>query len=146
MGTTKTEIFENKFMRVVVPDKWLAFLGIDSEGNTSPKKLHIFKDACSEMDLFTHTGITVCYYEDANLGFLIREFYDDIIDITPFELGNYKWKGFLCRSFGYPYVMLETCDCYDKFIIMILTENGEHQIKYQDEDVQEILKSIAATK
>ena len=28
----------------------------------------------------------------------------------------------------------------------VLTENGEHQIKYQDEDVQEILKSIAATK
>ena len=67
-----------------------AFLGIDSEGNTSPKKLHIFKDVSSEIEIFTHTGITVCYYEDASLGFLIKEFYDDIIDIPPFELGNYK--------------------------------------------------------
>jgi len=146
MGTTKTEFFENEFMRVVVPDRWLAFLGIDSECNTSEKKLHVFKDASSEMDLFTHTGITICYYEDASLGFLIKEFYDDIMDIPPFELGNYKWKGFLCKSFGYPYVMLETCDCCDKFIVMILTENGEHQIKYQDDDVQKILKSISANK
>ena len=38
MGTTKTKFFENEFLRVVVPDRWLAFLGIDSEGNTSPKK------------------------------------------------------------------------------------------------------------
>ena len=90
MGTTKTKFFENEFLRVVVPDRWLAFLGIDSEGNTSPKKLHIFKDVSSEIEIFTHTGITVCYYEDASLGFLIKEFYDDIIDIPPFELGNYK--------------------------------------------------------
>ena len=142
MGTMNTGLFENEFMRVVVPDRWLAFLAIDCEGKASPKKLHIYKDIKLETDIFTHVGITVCYYEKAYLGNLLREFYDDIIDITPFKKGNYTWKGFLCKSMGYPYIMLETCNEYDKFLVMILMQNGEYQLNFQDEDVQIILNSI----
>lgn len=142
----EAEVFRNEFLQVVVPDKWKAFLGIDPEGNATQKKLHIYKNAESELDIFHKAGITICYYEDAGQYLLIREIYDDVKDISPFELGNYCWSGYTCRSFGYPYIMLETSDKTDRVLVMILTENGENKISFSDSDVQMIMKSIVAGK
>ena len=130
----------------MVPENWKAFLGIDPEGNATQKKLHIYKNAESELDIFHKAGITICYYEDAGQYLLIREIYDDVKDISPFELGNYCWSGYTCRSFGYPYIMLETSDKTDRVLVMILTENGENKISFSDSDVQMIMKSIVAGK
>ena len=140
----KTEVFRNEFLQVIVPDNWKAFLGIDAEGKTTQKKLHIYKNAESELDIFHKAGITICYYEDAGQYLLIKDLYDDINDIPSFELGNYCWSGYTCRSFGYPYIMLETNEKTDRVLLMILTENGENKISFSDSDVQEIIKSIVA--
>ena len=133
-------------MQVIVPDNWKAFLGIDAEGKTTQKKLHIYKNAESELDIFHKAGITICYYEDAGQYLLIKDLYDDINDIPSFELGNYCWSGYTCRSFGYPYIMLESSEKTDRILLMILTENGENKISFSDSDVQEIIKSIVAGK
>ena len=140
----KTEVFRNEFLQVIVPDNWKAFLGIDAEGKTTQKKLHIYKNAESELDIFHKAGITICYYEDAGQYLLIKNLYDDINDIPSFKLGNYCWSGFTCRSFGYPYIMLESSEKTDRILLMILTENGENKISFSDSDVQEIIKSIVA--
>ena len=140
----EADIFRNEFLQVMVPDNWKLFLGIDPEGNATPKKLHIFKNAESELDIFFKAGITIHYYEDAGQGFFIRDFYDEVRDMEPFKLGNYCWKGFTCKSLGYPYIMLESMENTDKLLVMILTENGEHKISFSDSDVQEIMKSIVA--
>ena len=140
------EVFRNEFLQVVVPDNWKAFLGIDAEGKTTQKKLHIYKNAESELDIFHKAGITICYYEDAGQYLLIKDLYDDINDIPSFELGNYCWSGYTCRSFGYPYIMLESSEKTDRILLMILTENGENKISFSDSDVQEIIKSIVAGK
>ena len=142
----KAEVYNNEFLQVMVPENWKAFLGIDPEGNATQKKLHIYKNAESELDIFHKAGITICYYEDAGQYLLIREIYDDVKDISPFELGNYCWSGYTCRSFGYPYIMLETSDKTDRVLVMILTENGENKISFSDSDVQMIMKSIVAGK
>ena len=89
----KAEVFSNEFLQVIVPDNWKAFLGIDAEGITTQKKLHIYKNAESELDIFHKAGITICYYEDAGQYLLIKDLYDDINDIPSFELGNYCWSG-----------------------------------------------------
>ena len=133
-------------MQVIVPDNWKAFLGIDAEGKTTQKKLHIYKNAESELDIFHKAGITICYYEDAGQYLLIKDLYDDINDIPSFELGNYCWSGYTCKSFGYPYIMLESSEKTDRILLMILTENGENKISFSDSDVQEIIKSIVAGK
>ena len=138
----KAEIFSNEFMQVNVPENWKVFLGIDAEGKATQKKLHIYKNAESELDIFHKAGITIHYYEDAGQYFLFKDFYDEVQDIAPFELGNYCWNGFTCRSFGYPYIMLETSEQTDRVLVMILTENGENKISFSDSDVQEIMKSI----
>ena len=142
--TMKAEIFSNEFLQVIVPDNWKLFLGIDAEGNATRKKLHIFKNANSELDIFHKAGITIHYYEDAEQYFLIKDFYDEVRDIAPFELGNYCWNGFSCRSLGYPYIMLETMENTVKLLVMILTENGENKISFSDSDVQQIMQSIVA--
>lgn len=142
----KAEVFSNEFLQVIVPDNWKAFLGIDAEGKTTQKKLHIYKNAESELDIFHKAGITICYYEDAGQYLLIKDLYDDINDIPSFELGNYCWSRYTCRSFGYPYIMLESSEKTDRILLMILTENGENKISFSDSDVQEIIKSIVAGK
>ncbi|MGN1198667.1 MAG: hypothetical protein ACI4TA_13865 [Acetatifactor sp.] len=142
----KAEVFNNEFLQVIVPENWKVFLGIDAEGKTTQKKLHIYKNAESELDIFHKAGITICYYEDAGQYLLIKDLYDDVIDILPFELGNYCWSGYTCRSFGYPYIMLESSEKTDRILLMILTENGENKISFSDSDVQEIIKSIVAGK
>lgn len=138
------KVFSNEFLQVMVPDNWKAFLGIDAECNVTQKKLHIYKDAESELDIFHKAGITICYYEDAGQYLLIKELYDDVIEISPFVLGNYCWSGYTCKSFGYPYIMLESSEKMDRILLMILTENGENKISFSDNDVQEIIKSIVA--
>ena len=140
----EAEVFSNEFLQVIVPDNWKAFLGIDAEGKTTQKKLHIYKNAESELDIFHKAGITICYYEDAGQYFLIKALYDEVEEVSPFEMGNYCWSGFTCKSFGYPYIMLETSESTDRVLVMILTENGENKISFSDNDVQMILKSIVA--
>ena len=140
----KTEVFRNEFLQVIIPENWKAFLGIDAEGKTTQKKLHIYKNAENELDIFHKAGITICYYEDAGQYLLIKDLYDDINDIPSFELGNYCWSGYTCKSFGYPYIMLESSEKTDRVLLMILTENGENKISFSDSDVQEIIKSIVA--
>lgn len=144
VGIMKAEIFSNEFLQVNVPENWKVFLGIDPEGHATQKKLHIYKNAESELDIFYKAGITICYYEDAGQYFLIKDLYDEVEDILPFKMGNYCWSGYTCRSFGYPYIMLETSENTDRLLVMILTENGENKISFSDSDVQEILKSIIA--
>ena len=57
-----SEWFENGILRVLVPSGWKLFYGIDSEGNASPRNLHIFKEAQTELDVFSKAGITVFYH------------------------------------------------------------------------------------
>ncbi len=140
----KPVVFSNEFLQVVVPDDWKLFPGIDAEGKTTQKKLHIYKHAESELDIFHKAGITICYYEGGGQYLLIKDLYDDVKDISPFELGNYCWSGYTCKSFGYPYIMLESSEKTDRVLLMILTENGENKISFSDSDVQEIIKSIVA--
>ena len=138
-------MFDSGVFRIHVPDGWMAFCGIDSECRTTPKKVHIFKGAELETDIFTHAGLTICFYGREDIWLSPKSFYDNVSDMEPFVLGAYTWRGYTCTSFGYPYTMLETaCDgCI--FFVMILTENGEHEVSLKDPDVENILKSLKIT-
>lgn len=136
------EWFENGLFRVLVPLGWKLFYGIDSECRTTQKKVHIYKDATQEMDIFTHAGITISFFGKEDYYLSPKFFYDNITDMEPFTLGRYSWSGYTCTSLGCPYTMLETeCDgCV--FHVMILMRNGEHEISLDDTDVKTILESL----
>jgi len=138
----RIDLFDGGYFSVVVPEGWMAFCGIDSEGKTTAKKVHIFKDAKLETDIFTHVGITICFFGKEDYYLSPKSFYDNVADTEPFTLGTYTWNGYTCTSFGYPYTMLEAREDGCVFQVMILMKNGEYEISLEDEDVQSVLKSI----
>ena len=141
----KIDLFDSGCFRIFVPDGWMAFCGIDSECRTTPKKVHIFKDAKLETDIFTHAGITICFFGQQDIYISPKFFYDNVVDIDPFTLGAYTWNGYTCTSLGYPYTMLETEHDGCVFQVMILEKNGDHEISLHNTDVQNILKSLTQT-
>ena len=137
-----SEWFDNGVLRVQVPSGWAIFRGIDSECRITDKKVHIFKDAKQETDIFTHAGITVCFFGKQDYYVSPRFFYDDVADMEAFTLGAHRWEGYTCTSCGYPYTMLETvCHRYT-LQVMILMKNGTHEISLKDEAVKTILESL----
>lgn len=121
----------------------MAFCGIDSECRTTPKKVHIFKDAKLETDIFTHSGITVCFFDSDDIYVSPKFIYDNVEDMEAFTLGAYTWNGYTCTSLGYPYTMLEATHNGCVFQVMLLMKNGEHEISLYDADVRAVIESIA---
>ena len=134
--------FDNGIFRVLVPSGWGIFAGIDSEGRTTQKKVHIYKDAKVEADVFTNAGITICFFDRQDYYLSPKFFYDNVEDMEAFCLGAYTWNGYTCTSFGYPYTMLEAKHDGCVFQVMLLTKNGEHEISLDDADVKSILESL----
>ena len=142
LNEMKLDLFDSGHFVIVVPPSWKAFCGIDSECRTTSKKVHIFKDIKIETDIFTHVGLTICFFGKDDYYISPKGFYDNVVDIEPFTLGAYKWNGYTCESFGTPYTMLETEKNGCVFQVMILTKNGEYEISLNDPDVESILKSL----
>ena len=138
-------IFDTGLFRVMVPEGWSCFYGTDSSGETTPKKVHVYKAAMTPVDIFTHAGITVCYYGPKEYYLSPKHFYDDVRDMEPLTLGAFTWNGYTCTSCGYPYTMLEARQDGCVFQVMILMENGEHKLAFSDADVQAVLGSLTQT-
>lgn len=136
-------IFECGKLRVSVPDSWMAFCGTDSGGKITPKKVHIYKGISLETDIFTHAGITVCFFDKEDYYLSPKHFYDNVADIEPFTLGAYTWSGYTCTSLGYPYTMLDSERDGRILQVMLLMKNGEYEISLEDADVRRIIESLA---
>ena len=138
--------YDNGTISVFVPNGWKAFNGIDPEGNETPKKVFVYQGIHAQTDVFTHAGVCICFYGEDDSFFTTRDLYSDIREIEPFMLGRHRWNGYTCTSLGYPYLMLESAGAPDTLLVMILIENGEHRISFDDPDVQRIMESIAPGK
>lgn len=141
----ETDLFDSGYFRINVPVGWMAFWGIDSECRTTRKKVHIYKDAKQETDIFTHAGITICFFNRQDWYLSPKFIYDNVADMEAFTLGAYTWSGYTCTSLGYPYTMLEAKQDGCVFQVMILMKNGEHEISLDDADVKIILESLTQT-
>lgn len=145
MGVSEKGSFDSGYFRIDVPVGWMAFFGIDSECRLTKKKVHVFKGAKLETDIFTHAGITICFFDREDYYISPKFIYDNVKDMEAFTLGNYTWGGYTCTSLGYPYTMLEAQRDGCVFQIMLLMKNGNHEISLEDEDVITILKSLEQT-
>ena len=145
MTEMKSQIYKNGVISICVPSGWKLFRGIDSGGKETSEKVHIYKNIELNTDVFRKVGITICYYGEVKIYLQARDFYDNVKDIEPFEMGRYMWCGYTCTSMGYPYTMLEAKDDGCVFQVMILMKNGEHEISLDDADVKNILESLKQT-
>ena len=108
--------------------------------------MHIYKNIELETDVFRKVGITICYYGEDVIYLQSRDFYDNVNDIEPFEMGRYVWHGYTCTSMGYPYIMLEAYEDKAVFQVMLLLENNGESISLDDPDVCMIIESIQSEK
>lgn len=138
----RSDLFDSGYFRIIVPVGWMAFLGIDSECRTTQKKVHICKGAKLETDIFTHSGITICFFDRQDYYLSPKFIYDNVADMEAFTLGAYTWNGYTCTSLGYPYTMLEAKHDGCVFQVMLLMKNGEYEISLDDADVKIILESL----
>ena len=138
--------YDNGTISVFVPNGWKAFNGIDPEGNETPKKVFVYQGIHAQTDVFTHAGVYICFYGEDDCFFTTRDFYSGVREIESFTLGRHRWNGYTCTSLGYPYLMLESTGAPYTLLVMILTENGEHRISFDEPDVQRIVESIAPGK
>lgn len=138
-------IFDSGIIRVPVPDGWQSFIGADSEGRETPKKVLVYKNVGAPLEIFKRVGITICYFGKGELYFSPRFFYDNVRDIEPFELGGRTWQGYTCMSLGYPYTMLESYGDGTVFQVMVLMENGDDKISLDDRDVRQIIENISVS-
>jgi len=137
--------YDNGVLSVFVPNGWKAFRGVDSEGHETPKKVLVYRGIEAQTDIFTHAGVYICFYGAEDSYFTTRDFYSDVREIEPFTLGRHRWNGYTCTSLGYPYLMLESDGAPYALLLMLLLENGEHRISFDEPDVQRIIESIAPT-
>ena len=95
MGVTdmESQIYKNGVISVCVPSGWKLFRGIDSGGKETSEKVHIYKNIELETDVFRKVGITICYYGEDKIYLQTRDFYDNVNDIEPFEMGRYMKNG-----------------------------------------------------
>lgn len=75
-------------------------------------------------------------FRQARLLFSPKFICDNVADMEAFALGAYTWNKYTCTSLGYPYAMLEAEHNGCVFQVMILMENGEHEILLDDADVK----------
>lgn len=146
MTEMKSQIYKNGVISVCVPSGWKLFTGIDSGGKETSEKVHIYKNIELNTDVFRKAGITICYYGEDKIYLQARDFYDDVKDIEPFEMGRYVWYGYTCTSMGYPYIMLEAYEGKAVFQVMLLLENNGERISLDDSDVCMIIESIKSEK
>ena len=146
MTEMKSQIYKNGVISVCVPSGWKLFRGIDSGGKETSEKVHIYKNIELNTDVFRKAGITICYYGEDKIYLQARDFYDDVKDIEPFEMGRYMWSGYTCTSMGYLYIMLESYAGKAVFQVMRVLENNGERSSLDDPDVCMIIESIKSEK
>lgn len=132
---------------VAVPEGWKAFNNIDIHAEDpctiSKCSINVCKGGVVDTDIFTKPYIKLDYRgKDIYLAPPIKLFYDNVIDITPFELGGRTWEGFSCDSLGYPIVMLYIDEGNDQYMVTISCGQSDDAISLEDEEVRRIIASL----
>ena len=73
--------------------------------------------------------------------YVSSDWYDNVVDLEPKQIGNYTWNGFTCTSLDYPTAVLYTDGDVQIQITMTLG-NDDGKIAVDDVDVQAIIASI----
>lgn len=136
-------------IKVSVPEGWLAIdvhdMWSDDPEAKDPKQLQIAKGATSKDDLWGHCYIQINYYAPTTTFASAKSYYENPVDIEPFEAAGYKWTGYECDSLGYKYTIIEGEKGEEHLQVAVLKNAGEQTINFDDEDVQFIIKSIETT-
>jgi len=142
----KGETFETDLISALVPNGWKAFPASDLfdeyEGDNDPTSISIYKDAKSELDMFSKPGLTIRYTKpEITMIPPAADWYEDVTELADIKAGSYTWKGFTGVSFDVPVAALYTNET-DQFTVNVTLEASGGKITLEDPDVLAILGSI----
>lgn len=140
-------IYDVGEITVAVPEGWKAFnntdIHADDPNTLSKNSVNVCKGGVIETDIFTKPYVKLDYKgEDVYLAAPMKDFYDNVVDIAPFELGGRTWEGFSCESLGYPLVILYIDEGDDQYQVTINCGQGDDAISLEDDEVRRIIASL----
>ena len=136
-------------IKVSVPEGWLAIdvhdMWSDDPNAIDPDQLQIAKGATSKDDLWGCCYLQINYSGPGTIMASAKDYYDNVVDIAPFEAAGYSWTGYECESMGYKYTIIEGKKGEEQLQVAVLKNSGDKTINFEDEDVQYIINSIETT-
>lgn len=142
--TAKGETYDAGNVSVLVPDGWKAFPVTDAfeeyDGEYDPTAVQVCKGGEEEWDIFTKPYMQINYYPDNSM-YVSSDWYDNVVELEPMQIGGYTWNGFTGTSLDYPMAVLYT-DGDVQIQVSITLENTDGKISLDDADVQAIIASI----
>ncbi len=142
--TAKGETYDAGNVSVLVPDGWKAFPVTDVfeeyDGEYDPTAVQVCKGGEEEWDIFTKPYMQINYYPDNSM-YVSSDWYDNVVELEPMQIGGYTWNGFTGTSLDYPMAVLYT-DGDVQIQVSITLENTDGKISLDDADVQAIIASI----
>ncbi len=144
--TVPGEAYSTGEFQALVPEGWAAFPITDafSEDNAVDTScFNIIKGGTSDLDLFSKPYVRLDYYgPDTQMMKPSSEYYENVEDVAPMQLGSHSWSGFIGED-GYgksAILWVEEGDIQYQAIIWLEIEN--EKISLDDKDVQAILASV----
>lgn len=140
------EIYDTGEFRALVPEGWKAFPITDvfsDENAADATCFNIIKGGTSDLDLFSKPYVRLDYYgPDTMMMKPSSEYYENVQEIAPLQLGSHIWNGFVGEdAYGKSAILwLEEGDIQYQAIIWLEVDNTV--ISLDDEDVQAILASV----
>lgn len=142
--TVKGTVFDAGNVKALVPEGWKAFEVPDAFGDgMDPDIMHIIKGGSKDTDMLTNAYIRLVYYgPDQWMMTPDKDWYEDCVDLQPFEAGGYTWNGFSGKSMDVPLTVLWTEEGNIGYQLNLLTDADKSSFKLEDADVQAILMTL----
>lgn len=142
--TVKGTVFDAGNVKALVPEGWKAFEVPDAFGDgMDPDIMHIIKGGSKDTDMLSHAYIRLVYYgPDQWMMTPDKDWYEDCVDLQPFEAGGHTWNGFSGKSLDVPLTVLWTEEGNIGYQLNLLTDADQSSFKLEDADVQAILMTL----
>ena len=148
-SSEKSLSYDTGVIKVSIPEGWLAIdvhdIWSDDPNAIDPDQLQIAKGATSKDDLWGCCYLQINYSGPGTIMASAKDYYDNVVDIAPFEAAGYSWTGYECESMGYKYTIIEGKKGEEQLQVAVLKNSGDKTINFEDEDVQFIINSIETT-
>jgi len=153
MEKTNGETHSAENISTLVPEGWKAF-PFYSGGGVSPNTFAVHKGALSTMDMRYTPNVQIQLFPDGS-GFgsnTHKDMYEDVSDLAPPALGDYKWEGFaglsksIAGKYELPFAILWTDAGNNKIQVTVWLEIEGITISLDDPDVQAIIANIKLNK
>lgn len=139
-------MYDTGEFKALVPEGWAAFPITDAfseDHAVDTSCFNIIKEGTSDLDLFSKPYVRLDYYgPDTMMMTPDSEYYENVEDVKPMQLGAHSWSGFIGEDGYGKSAVLWTEEGDIQYQAIIWLEVEGKTITLEDKDVQAILASV----